>query len=157
MGRLSLANPLSCEVLSLIRRKYSGTEGGRLGPTLAAEHLAEEDEIVLDHETLRRWMLEEGLWSRRRKRKKHCRRRERKPHFGELVQLDGRFHNWLEERGPRDCVMNMVDDASSTTQMRLGKLRGAPRAVHGLEKCVSAKSRCRSLFSLLLPAIFNGD
>src|SRR6266436_6017105 len=108
-------------VLSLIRRKYSGTEGERFGPTLAAEHLAEEDDLVLDHETLRRWMLEEGLWSRRRKRNQHCQRRERKPHFGELVQLDGSFHDWLEERGPRGCLMNMVDDATSTTQARMGK------------------------------------
>jgi transposase len=108
-------------VLNLVRKKYSGTEGERFGPTLAAEHLAEEDALVLDHETLRRWLLEEGLWSRRRKWKKHCQRRERKPHFGELVQLDGSFHDWLEERGPRGCVMNMVDDATSTTQARLGQ------------------------------------
>jgi len=97
-----------------------GAEGERFGPTLAAEHLAEEDAIRLDHETLRRWLLAEGLWSRRRKRKQHCQRRERKPHFGELVQLDGSFHDWLEETGPRGCLMNMVDDATSTTQARLG-------------------------------------
>jgi transposase len=108
-------------VLSLIQRKYSGSEGERFGPTLAAEHLAEEDGIGLDHETLRRWMLEAGLWSRRRRRKKHCQRRERKPHFGELVQLDGSFHDWLEGRGPRGCLMNMVDDATSTTEARMGK------------------------------------
>src|ERR1700723_1877665 len=35
---------------------------------------------------------------------------ERKPHFGELVQLDGSFHDWLERRGPRGCLMDMVDD-----------------------------------------------
>jgi transposase len=38
-------------VLSLIRRKYSGTEGEGFGPTLAAEHLGEEDGIAIDHET----------------------------------------------------------------------------------------------------------
>jgi hypothetical protein len=84
----------------LIKKKYSGCEEERFGPTLAAEHLAEEDGIAIDHETLRYWMLAEGLWSRQRKRKKHCQRRERKAHFGELVQLDGSFHEWLEERGP---------------------------------------------------------
>jgi len=108
-------------VLDLIQKKYSGAEGERFGPTLAAEHLAEEDGVVIDHETLRRWMLEAGLWSRQRKRKKHCQRRERKPHFGELVQLDGSFHDWFEGRGPRGCLMDMVDDASSATQARLGK------------------------------------
>src|ERR1700756_2723480 len=109
------------QVLQLIGKKYSGTEAERFGPTLAAEHLAEEDGITVDHETLRRWMLEAGLWSRRRKRKKHCQRRERKPHFGELVQLDGSFEDWLEQRGPRGCLMNMVDDATSTAQARMGK------------------------------------
>jgi Helix-turn-helix domain len=108
-------------VLNLIKKKYSGAEEERFGPTLAAEHLAEEDGIVMDHETLRRWMLAEGLWSRQRKRKKHYQRRERKSHFGELVQLDGSFHDWLEARGPRGCLMDMVDDATSRTQARLGK------------------------------------
>jgi len=105
----------------LLRKKYSGAEGERFGPSLAAEHLAEEDGIGLDHETLRRWMLAQGLWSRGRKRKKHCQRRERKPHFGELVQLDGSFHDWLEGRGPRGCLMNMVDDATGMTEARMGK------------------------------------
>lgn len=108
-------------VLNLIRKKYSGSEEERFGPTLAAEHLREEDGITLDHETLRGWMLAEGLWSRKRKRKKHCQRRERKSHFGELVQLDGSFHDWLEGRGPRGCLMDMVDDATSRTEARLGK------------------------------------
>ena len=108
-------------VLSLIRQKYSGSEEGRFGPTLAAEHLAEEDGIAIDHETLRGWMLAEGLWSRQRKRRKHCQRRERKAHFGELVQLDGSFHDWLEGRGPRGCLMDMVDDATSRVEARMGK------------------------------------
>ena len=108
-------------VLHLIRTKYSGSEEERFGPTLAAEHLAEEDGLVLDHETLRLWMLREGLWSRQRKRKKHCQRRERKSHFGELVQLDGSFHAWLEDRGPRGCLMDMVDDATNYTLARMGK------------------------------------
>jgi hypothetical protein len=66
-------------------------------------------------------MMAEGLWSRQRKRKKHYQRRERKAHFGELVQLDGSFDDWLEGRGPRGCLMDMVDDATSRTVARLGK------------------------------------
>jgi hypothetical protein len=76
-------------VLQRIREKYSGTEQRRFGPTLAAEHLAEEDWLQVDGETLRRWMLPEGLWSRDRRRNAR---------FGELVQLDGSFHESLEER-----------------------------------------------------------
>jgi transposase len=83
------------KVVGLVKKKYGGSEEERFGPTLAAEQLAEEDGIQIDHETLRRWMLGEGLWSRQRKRKPYRKRRERKAHFGELVQLDGSFHNWL--------------------------------------------------------------
>src|ERR1051326_3569285 len=109
------------KVLQLIQKKNSGTEEEEFGPTLGAEHLAEEDGFVVDHETLRRWMLAAGLWSRQRKHKKHCQRRERQALVGELVQLDGSFHDWLEGRGPRGCLMNMVDDATGRTVARLGK------------------------------------
>jgi len=85
------------------------------GPTLAAEKLA-LDGYVLDHETLRGWLLKAQLWRKRRKRAKHRSWRERRAHFGELVQLDGSHHQWCEKRAPKSCLMNMVDDATSTTQ-----------------------------------------
>jgi hypothetical protein len=92
----------------------------RFGPTLAAEHLASEDGVTVHHDTLRRWMLVAGLWSRARKRSPHRQRRERKAHFGELVQLDGSFHLWYETRAARGCLMNLVDDATGRTLARLG-------------------------------------
>lgn len=107
--------------LALVRTKYSGPVDIRFGPTLAAEHLASEDEVTVHHDTLRRWMLAAGLWSRARKRSPHRSRRERKAHFGELVQLDGSFHLWYEGRGPRGCLMNLVDDATGRTLARLGE------------------------------------
>lgn len=94
-------------VLGLVARKYSGEEGERFGPTLAAEHLSSEDGLRVDAETLRRWMLGEGLWSRARRRKAYRQRRERRAHFGELVQLDGSFEEWLERRGPGGCLMHI--------------------------------------------------
>jgi transposase len=106
--------------LALVRAKYSGPVDVRFGPTLAAEHLASEDGVTVHHDTLRRWMLGAGLWSRARKRSPHRERRERKAHFGELVQLDGSFHVWYETRGPRGCLMNLVDDATGRTLARLG-------------------------------------
>ena len=57
-------------VLARVRKKYSGEIGERFGPTLAAEHLAKDDGLQIDAETLRRWMLAEGLWSRERKCKR---------------------------------------------------------------------------------------
>lgn len=102
-------------VLALVRKHYSGEPGERFGPTLAAEHLAEDHGLAVDAETLRRWMLEEGLWSRARKRQPCRQRRLRRAHFGELVQMDGSFEDWLEERGPRGCLIHMVDDATGTS------------------------------------------
>jgi len=109
------------KVLRRVREKYGGAVGERFGPTLAAEHLASEDGLTVDAETLRRWMLAEGLWSRERKRRAHRRRRERKEHFGEMVQMDGSFHLWYEQRGPQGCLMDLVDDATSTTLAQLGE------------------------------------
>ena len=109
------------KILRLVREQYSGAVGERFGPTLAAQHLASEDGLQVNAETLRRWMLTEGLWSRARKRRAHRRRRERKEHFGEMVQMDGSFHPWLEERGPQGCLMDLIDDATNTTLARLGE------------------------------------
>jgi transposase len=107
-------------VLKLVREKYGGAIDERFGPTLAAEHLASEDGVTVDHETLRRWLLAAGLWSRARKRSPHRRRRERKAHFGELVQMDGSFHRWFEARAPMSCLLTLVDDATGTTFGRFG-------------------------------------
>jgi transposase len=109
------------KVLRLIRQKYSGEVGQRFGPTLAAEHLASEDQMAISVTTVRRWMLAEGLWGHARKVREHRQRRARREHFGELVQLDGSFHKWLEGRGPRGCLMNLVDDATGTTLCRMGE------------------------------------
>jgi hypothetical protein len=115
------------------------------GPTLAAEHLCEEG-LVVSRQTLARWLRKAGLWSGARQRKPYRQRRERREHFGELVQLDGSFHLWLEDRGERGCLMHLVDDATSTAEGRfyaeetiwgaVGVLRswiekyGVPRALY---------------------------
>ena len=103
-------------ILKIVRKEYSGGPGERFGPTLAAEHLEVDYGLVVDAETLRRWMLAAGLWTKERKRKPYRQRRARRAHFGELVQMDGSFEQWLEERGPRGCLIHMVDDATSTSQ-----------------------------------------
>lgn len=106
--------------LALIREKYSGDSASRFGPTLAAEHLASEDGLVVARETLRRWMLAAGLWSPQRSRSPYRQRREPKTHFGELVQMDGSFHEWYENRGPQRCLVTLVDDATGRSLGRLG-------------------------------------
>jgi len=106
------------QVLELVRENYSGEPHERFGPTLASEHLAADHSLEVPPETLRRWMLAAGLWSRRRKRQPHRSRRQRKAHFGELIQVDGSHHDWLEGRGPKGCLMNFVDDATGRALCR---------------------------------------
>jgi transposase len=96
-------------VLKQVKTRYED-----FGPTLACEHLASDDGLQVHAETLRRWLKEAGCWQRQRRREPYRQRREAKAHFGELVQLDGSFHQWLEGRGPRGCLMHMVDDATTT-------------------------------------------
>ena len=112
------------KVIGLYRRKYAGhAERGeaQFGPTLAAEHMRDDDGVAVDPETLRRLLIAAGFWTRKRHGVPHRQRRERKPHFGELVQLDGSFHDWLEGRGPRGCLIQAVDDATSTAAGRMSE------------------------------------
>src|ERR1022692_5229121 len=81
-------------VLRLVARKYSGEEGERFGPTLAAEHLASDDHVEVKVQTLRRWMLSAGLWSRARKRRGPRQGRGRKKDNGGPVRKGGRFPYW---------------------------------------------------------------
>jgi transposase len=98
-------------VLKRVQDRYAD-----FGPTLASEHLRDEDGLEVHAETLRRWLKEAGLSRRQRQRKPYRKRRERKQHFGELVQMDGSFHRWLEERGGQGCLMHMVDDATGRAE-----------------------------------------
>ena len=135
------------QVLALIRAKYSGAIDERFGPTLAAEHLATEDAIVVDHETLRRWMLAAGLWSRARKGSPHRRRRERKAHFGELLQLDGSFHAWFEDRGPVSCLLTLVDDATGRSLGRFSAQETIWAAVAVLREWMAAYGIPQALYT----------
>ena len=101
--------PDRAKIIALYQEKYDG-----FGPTLAAEKLAEDDNLTVDHNTLLRWLLEENLWHRQRKRLPYRQQRECRAQFGELVQMDGSIHDWLEE-GRHRCLLNMVDDATSRT------------------------------------------
>ena len=135
------------QVLALVRGKYGGTIDERFGPTLAAEHLASEDGITVDHETLRRWMLAAGVWSRARKRSPHRRRRERMAHFGELVQLDGSIHPWFEARGPSSCLLTLVDDATGRSLGRFGAQETIWAAVAVLRRWIEAYGLPRALYT----------
>ena len=101
--------------LSIVRERYAD-----FGPTLAAEKLAEHHGCSVSRETLRGWMIADGLWRDRRHRlpSPHQPRR-RRDCLGELVQIDGSEHAWFEDRGPPCTLLAFVDDATS----RLMQLR----------------------------------
>jgi hypothetical protein len=100
------------KVLKAYRTRYPD-----FGPTLACEKLAAEG-LHVGVETLRRWLLAEGLWERRRHRDPHRLRRPRRSCFGELVQLDASIHDWLEGRGEEVVLITMIDDATSRVMAR---------------------------------------
>jgi transposase-like protein len=102
-------------VLKRVAERYAD-----FGPTLASEHLAADDGLAVARETLRRWLRASGQPAVR-KRTAYRKRREPKAHFGELVQMDGSFHKWLEDRGGEGCLMHLVDDATSTALFAFSK------------------------------------
>jgi transposase len=99
-------------VLSRYRESYDD-----YGPTLAAECLAEEG-LEVSVETLRQWLKAAGLWSPQRQRKAHRRRRPRKEHWGELLQMDGSHHDWFEGRREWAVLMVTIDDATGRIYAR---------------------------------------
>ena len=101
------------QVLAIYRKHY-----GDFGPTLAAEKIFEKHGLSVARETLRQWLLKEGLWQRKRRHDKHRSRRERRACFGELVQADASEHDWLEGRGQRMVLLGIIDDATSLVMLR---------------------------------------
>jgi hypothetical protein len=109
---------LRTEALALIKANYPD-----FGPTLACEKLAERHGIHLGVETVRQWMLADGVWRDRRQRLKPVHQpRYRRDCVGELVQIDGSEHWWFEDRGPQCTLLVFIDDATS----RLMHLRFVP-------------------------------
>ena len=105
----AIADAVRQEILGIVRGNYAD-----FGPTLACEKLAERHGHAVSVETLRQWMIAEGLWQAKRRRQARIhQRRPRRPCRGELVQIDGSPHDWFEGRGPRCTLIVFIDDATS--------------------------------------------
>ena len=97
------------KAVKLVEREYRD-----FGPTLAAEYLAERHRLRVSKERLRQWLIEAGVWKRKRRRVEEVHVwRARRACCGELVQWDSSDHDWLEGRGPKLSLVAMIDDASS--------------------------------------------
>jgi transposase len=116
-------------VLTLYQARYPD-----FGPTFATEKLFECEGIGISDETLRRWLIEAGLWKKRRKRSVHREWRPRKECFGQMVQIDGSHHAWLEGRGPELVLMGYIDDATSTVSGRFYDYEGTLPAMDSFQR-----------------------
>lgn len=109
-----LAGSLQQKILARVRQRYAD-----FGPTLAAEHLAQEG-LSVSRETLRKWMTGAQLWRPRTLRVKAIHVwRERRACFGEMVMQDSSPFRWLEQRGPACQLIAVIDDATSRLWARL--------------------------------------
>ncbi|WP_157665768.1 ISNCY family transposase [Vibrio syngnathi] len=95
-------------VLSLVRENYSD-----FSPTLAQEKLSELHNLPVSNETLRQWMIADGLWLPHAQRKPRVYQpRYRRDCLGELILIDGSHHDWFEGRSDKCCLLVFIDDAT---------------------------------------------
>ena len=126
-----IPEPVKTKALTLYEKQY-----GDFGPTLAAEKLAERHGIAVHAETLRGWLLAKGMTHFQRRKRPHRAWRERRAHVGELIQLDGSHHDWLEGRGPRCVLMAYIDDASSRVSARFYEYEGTIPAMDSFQRYI---------------------
>ena len=99
---------LKSKFLSIISEHLLG-----FGPALAHEKLSSMFDLNIPVETLRRWMTANDLWIPRSKRlKRPYQPRYNRDCFGELIQIDGSYHDWFEGRAAKCCLLVYIDDAT---------------------------------------------
>ncbi len=104
-----IADKIKQKATLIINNKYHD-----FGPTLACEKLFENHNIKMSVETVRKLMIQEGIWQSRKHKKVIVHQmRSRRSRFGELIQVDGSYHNWFEDRDDKCCLLVFIDDATS--------------------------------------------
>jgi len=111
-----------------------GSKYKDFGATLASEKLAKHEGIKLSKETLRKWLRVEGYEAARRRSRKHRSRRERREYYGQMVQMDGSHHDWLEGRGQRLVLMGYIDDATNRIYGRFYEYEGTIPALDSFKR-----------------------
>jgi len=117
--------------LKLFKQEYSDFNLAH-----ASELLADTHGIALHRETLRLWLREAEIPYKKRKARKHRQWRERKSHFGELIQIDGSHHDWFEGRGPTCVFMGYIDDATGTVSGRFYAYEGTIPALDSMKRYI---------------------
>ena len=109
-SKRKISKDIIIKILTIYKEKYSDFR-----PTFACEKLFENHQIKISNEKLRQILIKEHLWTPRKHKNKECHTwRERRAHVGELTQIDGSHHRWLENRLDKElCLMGFIDDATS--------------------------------------------
>jgi hypothetical protein len=136
-----ISEDIKHHTLALYQEKYHD-----FGATFACEKLAEIDGIEISKETLRKWLLEGGLSNRERKRKANRQWRQRKECFGQMVQMDGSNHDWLEGRGPKLVIMGYIDDATNTVFARFYDYEGTIPAMDSFKRYINKFGMPQSVY-----------
>jgi len=141
-GNRSIKAAFKEKILELCRASYEG-----FGPTLASEKLLERDGLKVNDETLRLWLIKEALWQVKSRRvRKSLSWRERKAHFGEMVQIDGSHHDWLEGRGPKLVLMGYIDDATGRFYGKFYGYEGTMPAMDSLKGYIKQNGIPNSIY-----------
>jgi len=119
------------------------------GPSFAAEKLAENENIHISRESLRQIMIAENLWIPKRKKiLRVYQRRARRSRFGELVQIDGSYEYWFEDRAEKCCLLVFIDDATSRiVEMRFCKHETTQDYILSLKRYMQRHGKPCALYS----------
>ena len=119
-GNHSVPDKEKQRIINLLRKHYYD-----FGPTLASEKLKEHHKIKRDKGTVRTIMINEELWKPKTKKKeRHRQWRQRKANYGEMVQYDGSYEHWFEDRGGEVCLLASVDDATGRVHAKFDEHEG---------------------------------
>ena len=160
-GNNHLSEEVKKRALNLLQTKYQG-----FGPTLAHEKLVEKEKLKLSAESVRKLMIEEGLWKARKAKKVVVHQlRERRACFGELVQIDGSPHDWFEGRADPCVLLVFIDDATGKLVQLLfvdsesffSYCQAAEEYFHQSGKPVAFYSDKNSIFRVNVPSVGSGE
>lgn len=107
-------NVTDSDIVSKVVAFFKQEKHTDFGPTFAQEKLVAQG-VTMSTEALRLLMIEKDIWKPHKRRGPQIVRawRERRECFGELIQFDGSYHDWMET-GEKECLLASIDDATSS-------------------------------------------
>lgn len=130
------------QILTLYKENY-----GDFGPTFAQEKLAEKG-LVISRESLRKRLIKAGEWKVKKKKDKPIHVwRSRRSSEGELTQIDGSHHRWLEDRLDQAlCLMGYIDDATNKIYGRFYEYEGVYPILDSMSRFIRKNGKPRAVY-----------